>query len=476
MRGLSKRPPRMTEPEVTLFRHAPGSVVAPAGCGKTQTIVDALATYDGPPVLVLTHTNAGVTALRLRLNRAAVPPARYRLATIDGWALKIISLYPRLAGHRNDGGAVDYPATQEATVAMIESGVLSPVLRATYGRLVVDEYQDCSARQHRLIRALAAELPCHVLGDPLQCVFNFNGAHPDWMADVLPIFPTVLELDVPHRWMNAGEEAFGRWVLECREPLLRGASIDLAGAPANVRWLELPAAVADRGPARSAAALAAAAGLPVGEKLMIIGDSQPVSTRLDFARATAGVQVVEPVDLKDMIEAATSIDGAVKVERLNAVIRFVRDTMAEVAGPLVARLNALRRGEAENPTDVERAALRIADQGSLLDVRDMLNGLQAGRPHIYRPHLLATMIASLTKAIARGIPLLQAAIAERELQRTKGRALPRLGIGSTLLLKGLESEHAFVLNADAMTAQHLYVALSRASISLTIMSRERQLP
>ena len=79
-------------------------------------------------------------------------------------------------------------------------------------------------------------------------------------------------------------------------------------------------------------------------------------------------------------------------------------------------------------------------------------------------------------AIARGTPLLQAAIAEREAQRTKGRALPRIGIGSTLLLKGLESEHAVVLNADAMPAQHLYVALSRASKSLTVMSREGRLP
>lgn len=458
-----------------LFDLAPGSVVAPAGCGKTQTIVDAFVGYDGLPVLILTHTNAGVTALRLRLQRAGVRPEQYRLVTIDGWALKLISLYPGLAGHRNADGQIDYPTTQDAAVAMVESGVLAPILRATYERLVVDEYQDCSMRQHRLIRALAAELPCHVLGDPLQCVFNFNGAHPSWEGDVLAAFPTVLQLDVPYRWINAGHAAFGQWILDCREPLINGAQIDLGQAPANVAWRELPAVVAARPAARTAEVGAIA--LDGAAKLMIIGDSQPVSGRLDFARATPGVQVVEPVDLRDLTDAAAAIDAVAGVQRLNSALNFVTMVMAGVRNPLVARLNALRLGQAVDPADAtEQAALRLAQTGELAAMRQMLIGLQARRPHIYRPHVLAVMLAALSRAISRGMPLLHAAIAEREAQRTKGRVLPTRGIGSTLLLKGLESERAVVLNADPMTASHLYVAISRASISLTVMSRERLLP
>ena len=458
-----------------LFDLAPGSVVAPAGCGKTQMIVDAFAGYGGLPVLILTHTNAGVTALRMRLQRAGVDPARYRVATIDGWALKLISLYPGLAGHRNEDGQIDYPTTQDAAVAIVEGGVLSPVLHATYGRLVVDEYQDCSMRQHRLIRALAAELPCHVLGDPLQCVFDFNGAHPDWEGDVTAVFPTVLDLNVPYRWINAGQGAFGQWILDCREPLLNGGQIDFSLAPANVTWRELPAEIAERPAVRVAEVDAIA--LVGAEKLMIIGDAQPVSTRLDFARGTPGVQVVEPVDLKDLIEAATAIDGAAGVQRLNAVLGFVSLVMAGVRNPLVARLNALRQGQAQEPADAtEQAGLQIAQTGGMTAIRQMLTGLQARRPHIYRPQVLSVMLAALSRAIARGMPLRQAAIAEREAQRTKGRVLPTRGIGSTLLLKGLESERAVILNADPMTAQHIYVAMSRASTSLTVMSRDRLLP
>src|SRR3954451_16325250 len=77
-----------------------GTITAPAGCGKTQLIADALKRYPGgKPILVLTHTNAGVVALRHRLDRASVPASAYRLSTIDGWAMRIITTFPQRSGH-----------------------------------------------------------------------------------------------------------------------------------------------------------------------------------------------------------------------------------------------------------------------------------------------------------------------------------------------------------------------------------------
>jgi hypothetical protein len=459
-----------------LFDLPSGSVVAPAGCGKTQTIVDALAHHEGQPVLVLTHTNAGVTALRNRLARSGVPAERYRLATIDGWALKLITLYPGLAGHRNADGAIDYPSTQDAAIGILEGGAIAAILRATYSRVVVDEYQDCSARQHRLVRAIAAELPCHVLGDPLQCIFNFNGEHPDWEGDVLPHFPTVLELDVPHRWTNAGQQDFGQWILDARAELLRGGQIDFRQAPPSVQWLELSDDMQQRKRDRQAAFRAIQLG--AGASLLVIGDSRPVQNRLDFARANAGVQVIEPVDLSDLLSAATEIQDAAGIDRLNATLRFVSLVMAGVAKPLAQRVNALRRGEQGPPaTAAERACLRFFNDDSLSSVHAILDVLRAdARLHVFRPHPLAVMLAALTRATGRGMDLRAAAIAEREAQRSKGRSLPRRGIGSTLLLKGLEAEHAVILNAGSMNATNLYVAMSRASTSLTILSGQPLMP
>ena len=84
----------MLEPEIDLLAVERGRITAPAGCGKTQLIANALARHMGPkPILVLMHTNAGVGALRARLDTAGVPHARYRLATLDGFAIRLIRTF-----------------------------------------------------------------------------------------------------------------------------------------------------------------------------------------------------------------------------------------------------------------------------------------------------------------------------------------------------------------------------------------------
>ena len=65
----------------------------------------------------------------------------------------------------------------------------------------------------------------------------------------------------------------------------------------------------------------------------------------------------------------------------------------------------------------------------------------------------------------------QAAEVIREQRRHQGdRRIPTRAIGSTLLLKGLEADHALILDAGAMNAHNLYVALSRGAKSITVFS------
>jgi DNA helicase-2/ATP-dependent DNA helicase PcrA len=51
-----------------------------------------------------------------------------------------------------------------------------------------------------------------------------------------------------------------------------------------------------------------------------------------------------------------------------------------------------------------------------------------------------------------------------------GRPLPKRAVGSTLLLKGLEAEVVVLLNIEGMSAQNLYVALTRGSMKLVVCS------
>lgn len=58
----------------------------------------------------------------------------------------------------------------------------------------------------------------------------------------------------------------------------------------------------------------------------------------------------------------------------------------------------------------------------------------------------------------------------RDKGRVWGRTVDRRTVSRTLLIKGLEFDHAIVLNADELDAKELYVALTRGSKSLTVFS------
>jgi DNA helicase-2/ATP-dependent DNA helicase PcrA len=165
--------------------------------------------------LILTHTNAGVVALRGRLDRASVPSKAYRLFTIDGWAMRLISMFPQRSGHDPAlltlaRPGADYPAIRVAAARLLKAGHINDALAASYGMLIVDEYQDCSLRQHALIAYAAQTLATAVLGDPLQAIFGFGVDDlADW-AEVTKFFPVVGQLNRPWRWINAGAEPLGR--------------------------------------------------------------------------------------------------------------------------------------------------------------------------------------------------------------------------------------------------------------------------
>ena len=78
------------------------AVVLPAGAGKTELIARAtcFASETVGRQLILTHTHAGVHALRDRLARLGVAPQSYTLTTIAGWALKWALHYLSVSGLR----------------------------------------------------------------------------------------------------------------------------------------------------------------------------------------------------------------------------------------------------------------------------------------------------------------------------------------------------------------------------------------
>ena len=224
--------------DVDLLTIDRGVVTAPAGCGKTHLIAQALTRHgDGKPILVLTHTNAGVDALRRRLDQMGVTPRCYRLATIDGWAMRLISNFPKRSGHNPEllelrNAPSDYPSIRLAAVNLLRSGHIANILAATYSRLVVDEYQDCSILQHNLIAHAAETLPTAVLGDPMQAIFGFGTDRlAAWDNESVRRFPGDGGALHPVAMDKRRRETFGVLAIGAAEKPLRARTHRSAGCP-----------------------------------------------------------------------------------------------------------------------------------------------------------------------------------------------------------------------------------------------------
>ncbi len=463
-------------PEVDLFAAPCGSVTAPAGCGKTQLIVDTLAEHTAAkPILVLTHTNAGVAALRARLAQCSVRASAYRISTLDGFAMRLASRFPLRSGISANVLALDdpkrdYPAIRGAVGNFIHAGDINDALRATYSRLLVDEYQDCNVAQHRIVVALSKVFPTCVLGDPMQAIFGFGGNQlVDWGTDVESSFPPIGALTTPWRWRRAGHESLGQWLLNVRANLQAGAAVNLETRPTEVEWVAL------RPETEEAQKRAAARTRPLDQdgRVLIIGDALSARSRHLLTSHVPEATSVETVDLGDLIAFAREFDPS-SDDPLGKVISFAALVMTGVgAANLVDRVAILKRGTAHTPpTAVEAEALAMLNAPSIAQAANLLETLRRQpSTRVFRPAVLNCCLSAMRVAASGSCTLLAAALQARERNRHFGRPLSRRAVGSTLLLKGLEAEVAVVLEPGKMNAQHLYVALTRGSQQLVICSR-----
>lgn len=461
-------------PEIDLLALKRGTVTAPAGCGKTQLIADCMSGHRGDkPVLILTHTNAGKSALETRLTKAKVLTSAYRVSTIDSWCIRLISTFPKRSGHNraiemlsNPGN--DYAAIRQAAWNLAASGNISDVLQATYSNLLVDEYQDCTVPQHNVVGWVANVLPTCVLGDPLQAIFGFREPTVHWDGHVHKLFPPAGELTTPWRWNNVGAGTLGAWLLGARRLLLSGQAVDLRGAPEEVVWKELPV---DPNLAHQVRLEAARTKSVVGDgSVLVIGDSTNPTGQRQVASQTPGATTVEAVDLRDLTRFGVQFKPA-DAQALPLLLDFASELMTGVGqADLLRRLDMLERGAARNDASApEAAALQFRRAPTFSSAQELLRALEdAPNARVFRPEALRVLHVSLAAA-AQGHSTFAAAVVQaRERNRHSGRPILRRAVGSTLLLKGLEADTAVVLNPEVMDARHLYVALTRGARRLVV--------
>jgi DNA helicase-2/ATP-dependent DNA helicase PcrA len=451
-----------------------GLVVAPAGYGKTYLIAKSVGYAPGKQ-LVLTHTHAGVDALRTKLKDVGVPAGKCRVTTIDSLASFYSNAFPHLAEWN-----CEYPSSDEewralrvAACRLFRCRAPRRVLLATYAGVFVDEYQDCCGTQHAMIGAIAEALPCRIVGDPLQAIYRKLHANDiaKW-RDIEKMFPVVDELTVPHRWRERNPQ-LGDWLADVRSRLVRGIEVDFTNAYGIVKWI----------PSTDTQHQTAACYKVFDKGGVVAICDWPARCAVIAGKTRNHFAVLESVECPDLLRAADIIGDSRGLTRINAIVDLAQRCFTGMAF-LKKLVGRLKKGIAFRPYSPDKIRLWGAMQAALEStdlqyVEAMMSAIeQLSGNHFYiRRELWREMRRTLKTHVSEsGKSLRESAWVLRDNARRNGRhVFSKRTVATPLLIKGLEFDHALLLDAMQMgSAEELYVSLTRGACSLTILSSERR--
>lgn len=441
-----------------------GYVVAPAGCGKTEAIVRAVNTYGTGKQLILTHTNAGVGALKKRFKKFQVSSEKYHIETISGWALGWIKKYPTLSGY---AGSLPLPENNQwpqiytSATTLLSKNFIQWVIKNSYSGVIIDEYQDCTIPMHDLIKLIKSILPCRALGDPLQAIFGFNERLVDW-NDVSSEFNEDFgHLNTPYRWINAENTPLGEWLINSRTNFLANQLPDFNNSPIIIENID---------PAQKNTHILRLC-LSLEGSLCVIGPKHGIfSQTLATMLSNIGLKWVEPNDLPKAKDCLTSIQASTTPAlQAEAALTFINIAYAGL-GSLKVFITNILKGTLRKPKGVRKLDLFHKYKTGYTHqlFLDILIFLSEEKIRCKRIESANTVKAALRNSIEENQTLLETfstLIAERKYI---GTYRPKRCFGTTLLLKGLEFDHTVIIY-DETNLKDLYVALTRGCKSIYIV-------
>ena len=453
---------------IDLLNLGNAAIVAPAGHGKTEIIANVAAL--GQRALILTHTHAGVHAIRERLKRLGVPHKRVVVDTIAGWSMRYANAFPGVA-QPPDGmpQGAEWGQLYRGTTLALGVIAVREVVEASYDRILIDEYQDCDSLQHNLATVLSTIVPTLIFGDPMQGIFEFAGATLSWDEQIHQQFPFTGTLELPHRWVGKNP-ALGEWIAETRNKLMRGEAIDLADPRITYRECD---------DAFDMGVLFDGIDEKVGS-FAAIHCNKTVCYRLAKA-AGGGYQAIEEIAANRLREFGDAWDRAEDgANRLNAIVGLRNDCFH--MGPVTTGEGVDLEDAAVDAALTEITPGLSAGNGTAAAAQFMALSRRHPRWKLFRSELWRDAErAAAEVAAGRAQNITSATGNVRHRVSKSGRKLPKRTVSTPLLLKGLEFDHVVIPDATHFTNQNLaqaklfYVAISRATQSLTIASSERWL-
>ena len=464
--------------DISAFLSADKSmIVAPAGYGKTHTIADCISHYTGnKKILVLTHTHAGVAALREKFDQQNLSASLYHLETICSFALNLTKVY-----HLNKDEIPSDPSSLfqfaiEHGVNILKAKPIRTYLSIKYDHLIVDEYQDCTISQHQMILTLANIMKTHILGDPLQGIFGFKGESIVDFSDTSFVFfrENCQALETPWRWNNVGKASLGQELSSIRSKLLSSTAINLNGYQ-DIKVIIAPESdYARKGTTYKREIYNVLRGNSV---LLIHPISEAIEARIKFIQQFPMLRMVESIDDKSFYSNCASFDSLSGYQLVTNIVNLMRkigtkskiDIWFKESGYLKNKKTTKEQQIKGHLETIINTLLSRKSYSNILLLIEAIERLPDVK--IYRKDFLQDIYKSLKDAERLGISATESIERNRNLLRQKGRKIQGKCIGTTLLTKGLEFDTVVVLNAHRFTdKRHLYVALTRCSKQLIVIS------
>lgn len=151
--------------------------------------------------------------------------------------------------------------------------------------------------------------------------------------------------------------------------------------------------------------------------------------------------------------------------------------MSKCRGIRRGEVAALRKGT-KYPALLSAANAYLADPTSLNLMKFFLELKANPETGAYRRDLLNRLLQILKLHCENAeMTIIEAGkVYQRDMRHMGRPTRHKKLIGTTLLVKGLEFDHAVILDADSLDAKDLYVAMTRGTKSLTIIGSGRHVP
>lgn len=450
-------------------------IIAPAGYGKTEEIADAVNSCSEKQ-LILTHTRAGVAALRDRMRKKQIRSEKFEIDTIASFCMKWCKAYPATAKVQlpDKISEMDYLAIYKGTKILFSYTWAREVLRQTYSGLFIDEYQDCTESQHEIFMEIKNLLPIRVFGDPLQGIFYWAKGDKivNWNSFT---FKIISPLTIPRRWEKTNQD-LGLLLDNLRKKII--TALDGNDVTINITNVLGCMTILDSSQWNNGGYVYKIKNFESIVYLSVTPDKQKF-----FSMHNGGFFQCDEV--KELTETETIIAGieAKKNEQKALVLlESLKSMINSIQTELGSYINNLKKGKSDfsrirKHNDLGQLIGAVCKDDTSKPVLDVLRWFwHSTEFKIYRAELFYRIEKIYAYMTEESTTLHEAieVLGSQQYFMEKRFSFPRLS-SRTVLTKGLEFDCVIIDARDKMDVRDFYVAMTRAKKHIYIISDASQL-